>query len=108
MPRKIVLDKVVPIKNTSNIQQGEAETYYPDATSNWEDDLLAYHEILKSALTQFPNKLLFSIQDAANALSVSSEFIRKKISDGQIQSVALGDRKMISINELARIIYKGI
>lgn len=108
MPRKIILDETMlsyNVKNEQPIDTYSSENY---KNNNTQEDLIAYSEILKAALTQYPNKMLFSIKESALALSVSPEFIRKKISDGSIKSVNLGDRKMISINELAKIIYKGV
>lgn len=108
MPRKIILDDTFLRNNI--IKEHPSEVYCTQNNENdsIEDDLTTYSEILKAAIAQYPNKLLFSIKDTAAALSVSPEFIRKKISDGNIFSVTLGDRKMVSINELARIIYKGV
>ena len=108
MPRKIILDDTM--LSCSRAKEQSPENYSPgnDGIVETRNDLVAYSEILKAAIAQYPNKMLFSIKDTAAALSVSPEFIRKKISDGNINSVTLGDRKMVSINELARIIYKGI
>ncbi|MBE0550933.1 MAG: helix-turn-helix domain-containing protein [Ignavibacterium sp.] len=106
MPRKILLTDSLPEQtNVRNLRDP-----YPEKVSESQstDDLITYSEVLKATILQYPNKMLFSIKESAAALSVSPEFIRKKISDGFIKSVNLGDRKMISINELAKIIYKGV
>ncbi|MEO8231492.1 MAG: hypothetical protein ABI638_04375 [Ignavibacteriota bacterium] len=108
MPRKIKLDE--PVVNQT-VETELSDSNYSESIKKStcpKDDLLTYSEILKATLAQYPSKMLFSIKDSANALSVSPEFIRKKISDGFIKSVSLGDRKMISINELAKIIYQGV
>lgn len=108
MPRKIILDDTMLSRNVEKEHLYENNSSRNDGIVETKDDLIAYSEILNAAIAQYPNKMLFSIKDTAAALSVSPEFIRKKITDGNIFSVTLGDRKMVSINELARIIYKGI
>ena len=108
MPRKIKLDE--PVVNQA-VEIEPLETNYSEKTEETTSpkyDLLTYNEILKTTLAQYPSKMLFSVTESSVALSVSPEFIRKKISDGFIKSVNLGDRKIISINELAKIIYQGI
>ena len=106
MPRKIFID---PIETTmhfedshscqnSIIEESESDTY----------DLLSYAEILKATIQQFPKKMLFNMKETAEALCVSVEFIRKRISEGKINAVCFGDRKLISINELARLIQEGV
>ncbi len=105
MPRKIKLDGIKLHPNAEIEQSSIVNSNDRDDTTN---DLITYSEILKATLQQFPNKMLFSITDASAALGVSPEFIRKGITNGFINSVNLGDRKMISINELAKIIYQGV
>ena len=73
-----------------------------------ETNLFSYYTVLETCIKQYPNKLLFSLKEASEALGVSIEFLRKKINEGIINSVTLGDRKLISINELASIIHKGV
>jgi excisionase family DNA binding protein len=51
---------------------------------------------------------LFSVADSAKQLSVSEDFIRQRIKDGLIKSVRLGDRTMISAEELNRIANEGV
>lgn len=108
MPRKIILDKISPKLDILKNNDSNSGLRNEDVTKAIQFDLITYSEILKSTISQYPNKMLFSIKESAVALSVSPEFIRKKISDGFIKAVSLGDRKMISINELAKIIYKGV
>ncbi len=55
-----------------------------------------------------PDKVLFSLNEAAHFLNVGSEFIRRRIKSGKIQATYLGDKPFISIVELAHIITKGV
>jgi hypothetical protein len=108
MPRKIILDKISPKRGVLKENDYNPSLTEENVITESQFDLITYSEVLKATIFQYPNKMLFSIKESAMALSVSPEFIRKKISDGFIKAVNLGDRKMISINELAKIIYKGV
>jgi excisionase family DNA binding protein len=55
-----------------------------------------------------PNKTLFSLDEAAEQLTVGNEFIRRRIKSGKIKVTYLGDKPLISIVELARIITEGV
>jgi len=55
-----------------------------------------------------PNKTLFSLNEAAEQLTVGDEFIRRRIKSGMIKATYLGDKPLINIVELARIITEGV
>jgi excisionase family DNA binding protein len=55
-----------------------------------------------------PNKTLFSLYEAAEQLTVGDEFIRRRIKSGKIKATYLGDKPLINIVELARIITEGV
>ena len=55
-----------------------------------------------------PNKIVFSIKDAAEVLGVGEEFIRRRIKSGKIKATYLGDKPFINIVELARISIEGV
>jgi excisionase family DNA binding protein len=55
-----------------------------------------------------PNKINFTIDEVAAQLSVSREFIRTRTKSGKIKVIQYGDKPMIHISELARILTKGI
>ena len=55
-----------------------------------------------------PNKTLFSLDEAAEQLIVGDEFIRRRIKSGKIKAIYLGDKPLINIVELARIITEGV
>ena len=59
-------------------------------------------------LKMFPGKVLFSMEETAEILNVSYEFIRSKVVSGQIASVPLGRRNMINIYELANLTNRGV
>ena len=59
-------------------------------------------------LNQNPGKLLYSIQEAADVFCTSYEFVRDRISNGRINSTAMGGRRMIHITEIAKIISGGV
>ena len=55
-----------------------------------------------------PNKTLFSLNEAAEQLTVGDEFMRRRIKSGKIKATYLGDKPLINIVELARIITEGV
>jgi excisionase family DNA binding protein len=55
-----------------------------------------------------PNKTLFSLNEAAEQLMIGDEFIRRRIKSGKIKATYLGDKPLINIVELARIITEGV
>lgn len=55
-----------------------------------------------------PNKTLFSLNEVAEQLTVGDEFVRRRIKSGQIKATYIGDKPLINIVELARIITEGV
>jgi excisionase family DNA binding protein len=55
-----------------------------------------------------PDKILFSLKEAAKQLTVGEEFLRRRIKSGKIKVTYLGDKPLINIVELARIITEGV
>ncbi|MCE1187640.1 MAG: hypothetical protein LWX56_00745 [Ignavibacteria bacterium] len=55
-----------------------------------------------------PQKLLFAPKETAVQIGVSEEFIRRRIKSGMIKATYMGDKPMIQITELARIVTEGI
>lgn len=55
-----------------------------------------------------PNKTSFTIDEAAVQLNVGNEFIRRRTKAGRIKVIYFGDKPMIHISELARLLTKGI
>lgn len=56
----------------------------------------------------YSDKILFSIRDVAGIIGVSYEFVRQAIHRNMVKVVSFGDRKMISRDELGRLITDGI
>lgn len=55
-----------------------------------------------------PNKTLFTLYETSEQLTVGVEFVRRRIKSGKIKATYLGDKPLISIVELARIITEGV
>ena len=54
------------------------------------------------------SKLLFSVKEASKVINVSDDFLYKRINAGLIHSVFLGGKRLIHMNELARVITEGV
>lgn len=80
---------------------------YSDKNTNIEVDS-AYKLTLDVLAQNNPNKIIFSIKDAAEVLGVGTEFIRRRIKSGRIKVTYLGDKPFINIVELARISIEGV
>ena len=59
-------------------------------------------------LQAYPGKLLYSLKDTSVILGVSYEYVRQKACSGEIHTKYFGDRKMIHLNEVTRLINEGI
>lgn len=55
-----------------------------------------------------PNKTLFTLYETSEQLTVGVEFVRRRIKSGQIKATYIGDKPLINIVELARIITEGV
>ena len=51
---------------------------------------------------------LYKVKDAAKLLSVSEQWLYKRVKKGDIKSVKLGTRRAISIEEIERIKTEGV
>ncbi len=51
---------------------------------------------------------LFKMKEAAKILSVSFQWLDKKVRDGEVVCVMLGARRAISIEEINRIKVEGV
>jgi excisionase family DNA binding protein len=68
----------------------------------------AYKLTLNILVHNNPNKTSFTIKETANQLNVSEEFIRRRIKSNHIKAIYFGDKPMITIVELARILTQGV
>ncbi len=79
------------------------------ATTHTEDDLEADYKLTLTILIyNHPGKECFTIKEAAEKLRVGEEFIRRRIKTTKIKATYLGDKPIINIVELARIITEGV
>ena len=67
-----------------------------------------YQTTLDVLIKNNPNQLLFSLSEVSKQLRVGEEFVRRRIKSGEIRATYLGDKPLISITELARIIIEGV
>lgn len=68
----------------------------------------AFRIVLEVLSKNNPNKTLFSLDETAEQLTVGVEFVRRRIKSGKIKATYLGDKPLINIIELARIIVEGV
>jgi hypothetical protein len=59
-------------------------------------------------LKENPKKFMYTQEECAGILNLSYQFINRSCKDGKIQLTKYGEKKLISINELARLIKEGI
>lgn len=76
--------------------------------SSSSDNLLTSPKFFDLLNNMYPNKLNFSISEAAKVLNLSYDFVREKIASGLIAATKFGDRYMISVYELGRILAEGV
>lgn len=55
-----------------------------------------------------PGKLLYSIKETAKILGISYENVRQNIHAGTVQTKNFGGRMMVHLNELSKLLSKGI
>ena len=55
-----------------------------------------------------PEKINYSMNESAKLLGVSYDFVREAIHNGKISATKFGDRYLIHVNELARILTEGV
>jgi excisionase family DNA binding protein len=68
----------------------------------------AYKLTLNILVHNNPNKTSFTIKETATQLNVSEEFIRRRIKSNHIKAIYFGDKPIITIVELARILTRGV
>ena len=78
------------------------------STLNKEDKKTKPDTALEIINRMYPNKINFSIAETAHIVNVSYDFIREHIKDGAIKAVKYGDRLMVGISELTRLLTDGV
>jgi len=89
MPRKVIIPTAVD-----------------EPSSN--DKLLTSSRFLEMLNNLYPGKINFSIRESAKVLNLSYDFVREKIAAGFITAAKFGDRYMITVWELERILSQGV
>lgn len=56
----------------------------------------------------FPGKLLFTLKEASRILNISYEFLREYTAANRVESLTLGDRRMVHIRVLSKLLTYGI
>lgn len=90
---------------TKNASTHRADNSSEKDENNFED---IYKLNLNILVDHNPEKYLFTIKETAAKLQVGEEFIRRRVKNGLITPIRLGDKPMIQITELARIITVGV
>lgn len=55
-----------------------------------------------------PGKVLFSFLEAGSVLNVKDQFIRRRVLNGSIKAINIGDKPMIHITEITRLTLEGV
>lgn len=93
-------------KGLSNREQTENRILqYSDSSIEY---VVNTDSALSLLLKAHNGKINFSIKECSEILNLSYEFVRRQVQYKKIASINFGDKKMISILELARIITKGV
>ena len=88
--KKISQVIIKPVSNDSN---------YSESDYRLTIDILVHNN---------PQKITFTIDETASLMSVNKEFIRRRIKAGKIRAMYYGDKPMVHISELAKILTEGI
>jgi excisionase family DNA binding protein len=108
MPQLINFDSYKP-DNTNRREIAISPSTVSYSVQNSDSEVDYAYKLTLDLLTQNnPNKIIFSIKDAAEVLGVGTEFIRRRIKSGRIKVTYLGDKPFINIAELARISIEGV
>lgn len=74
-----------------------------------DDKQISQHETnLNLILSINPGKVNYSIKEVAAILSLSYEFVRESIKKEQIKATRYGDRYLVNVNEIARLLTEGL
>lgn len=69
---------------------------------------LTKETILNHLKENYQNKILFTIQEVADELEMSYDYVAKQIRSGKIEVVRFGDRPLVNIEVLSLLILNGI
>ena len=94
--------------NLGNIDSETLRGNHTKVSSAPSDCTNLYSMTLDVLVKNNPNKITFTLKEAAGLLNVGEEFIRRRMKSGAIIATYFGDKPMIHITELTRISLKGI
>jgi len=99
------MNRIIDIGYIHSNSMGGNSSIVPSTTSNLTN---IYQLTLDVLVKNNPNKITFTLKEAAGLLNVGEEFIRRRMKSGAISATYFGDKPMIHITELTRISLKGI
>ena len=108
------MGNLINFENYKTTNSNRKETVSPPSTFNHsvqkpESEVKKLHQLILDVLVKNnPDKVIFSIREAADILGVGEEFIRRRTKTGKIKATYLGDKPFINIVELARISTEGV
>lgn len=73
-----------------------------------DDQRIPADKLVSALLEISPGKVNYTLPEAATALGVSPEFLRRRYYRGAINTTKLGDRVMINVFELSRLLERGV
>jgi len=97
------MNRIIEIENIHN--NGGNSSIVPSTSS---DSTELYRMTMDILVKNNPNKITFSLKEAAGLLNVGEEFIRRRMKSGAISVTYFGDKPMIHITELTRISLNGV
>lgn len=71
-------------------------------------DSQSIQDTIELLTKMYPGKMVYTQKEAAKILSMCYSYINKNCADGKIRTVKFGDRQLININEMAKLINEGI
>ncbi len=99
-----------PDKTVSQSQRKLHEAYNINATIT--EIHVATEEEIQTSINQllslFPGKLAFTQREASKILGISYQFINRNCVTGLIKTIKFGDRQLINIHEMARLLNEGV
>jgi len=81
------------------------DNHLPEVVIHSEDKI---NETIQLLLNTNNKILNYNIKQASQTLGISEEFLRRRIAAGKIKTINFGDKKMITIFEIARILNTGV
>ena len=99
------MNRIIEIGNIHSNSMGGNSSIVPSTSSDSTD---LYRMTLDVLVKNNPNKITFTLKEAAGLLNVGEEFIRRRMKSGAISVTYFCDKPMIHITELTRISLNGV